>query len=131
MSVMIDVVCLALLCVALALDRISAFYRVELYSYVGWPLLWGAFCAFVFTLFAFLHLRRAPATIPRYFGLGSRAFLLLLCAIGFGTWFDIVLKPRDAGELPLAVWGLLVPAVPAVAISLPLGFVLGAAKREI
>src|ERR1051325_11425067 len=100
MSVMIDVVCLALLCVALALDRISAFYRVELYSYVD-------------------------------FGLGSRAFLLLLCAIGFGTWFDIVLKPRNAGEWPLAVWGLLVPAVPAVAISLPLGFVLGAAKREI
>ena len=119
-----DLICLGVLCLFLAMDRVVVFYRVEpdsLWMYWGW--IWAGYCALVFFLYAFWQLRSARGTVGRYFGLFGRTFLILCLAVAFGTWFDVCLEPRDRGEWPLAIWGLLVPGVPAAFIAFTVGFI--------
>jgi hypothetical protein len=127
-----DLACLAVLCVFLAADRIAVFYRIEPDSlWMYWEWLWGGVCALVFLLYGFSQLQRAPATISRCVGLFGRALVVFCLAVAFGTWFDVLLGPRDRGEWPLAVWGLVVPGVPATVVSLTVGCIIGAARRTI
>jgi hypothetical protein len=127
-----DFVCLAALCMFLAADRIAVFYRVEPDSlWMYWDWLWAAVCALTFFLYGFRQLRRTPARISRCIALLSRALVVFCLAVAFGTWFDVLLEPRDRGEWPLAVWGLLVPGVPATIASLTVGCIVGAARRTI
>jgi hypothetical protein len=120
-----DLVSLGILCLFLAAERLTAFCRIEPNSFWKyWETLWGSYCALLFFLYAVWQLRRARATIGRYFGLLGRAFVIFCIAVAFGTAFDVWLEPRDKGEWPLAVWGLLVPGVPATFIAFTIGFVM-------
>jgi hypothetical protein len=122
-SLLVDLVCLVLLCGYLALEMLAGHYHIaEEFIFEHVNALWATYCALVFFFYALVQLRSFPPTVGRYFGFLGRLFLLLALAAAFGTLFDIWLRPIDRGEWPLATWGIFIPPIPAAFIAFTLAF---------